>query len=176
MRDFHARVSVVYEEEKRRQRMRSRQSRERRANPPSRRLSLFAESDRLIIPALPFPVMDGEPEEQGNIATDRRRKSFAALSRGDIRPKAQAALRDTFAVQCAHGALKRPKIHVSFTYPRSARECCACEEATDFLFVYVGLCNILVLQFVVVILLFFVDKELDIDTMDSYYPGGYFSQ
>ena len=121
-----------------------------------------------------------EEEEDGR--RQRRRPRFG-LKAADfeedndvfvgIRPESQAAIRDTFAVQCARGVLKRPVVHVSFTYPRNARECCTECGDTDFLFVLVGLCNIFVLQFAVVVLLFFVDKEVDLGSLDAYYyPGG----
>jgi hypothetical protein len=89
-----------------------------------------------------------------------------------IKPRALVALRDSFLLQCEHGRLKRPVIHVHFTHPKSFWECCNCVDS-DFLFVLVGLTNIFVLQFVVVILVFFVSKEIDLESFDSYYPGFY---
>lgn len=68
--------------------------------------------------------------------------------------------------------MKRPVVHVSFTYPRNLRDCCNCVDS-DFLFVYVGLFNVLLLQFVVVVVLFFLDREVDISHLDKYYPGFY---
>lgn len=134
---------------------------------PDRRTSIFSDSPPRVIPTLPFPSL------VDNIEEVKKKASFSSVSRGDIQPKALLAIRDTFLIQCERGALKRPVIHVSFTYPRNLRECCTCGD-TDFLFVYVGLCNIFVLQFVVVILIFFVDKEVDFGSLESYYPG-YFS-
>ena len=46
---------------------------------------------------------------------------------------------------------------------------------TDCLSVCVGLTNVFVLQFVVVVLLFFATREIDLDTgtLEDYYPGRY---
>ncbi len=70
------------------------------------------------------------------------------------------ALRETFVVQSRGRLLKRPV--VAFNYPKSARDCLSCRKAA-YLLVYVGLCNVFVIQFVVVVLAFFAhaDEELD---------------
>ena len=45
---------------------------------------------------------------------------------------------------------------------------------TDCLSVCVGLTNVFVLQFVVVVLLFFATREIDLATdLEEYYPGRY---
>ena len=97
---------------------------------------------------------------------ERSRESENGEEQRHIRPGALASIRDTFVVQCDRGRLKKPRIHVHFSYPRTPKQFCTCEGDTDFLFVVVGLCNIFVLQFVVVILLFFVDTEIDIFHLD----------
>ena len=185
-------VSLIYEEEKRRQRERGRQWRRWRgrreaslpmggyvetalmgggggggggAPPPPPNRSLF-----LAPFPTPMPVDENERRRRRGKKAGRWSSSFAPspppTSAAEeaplhIRPRALAALRDTFAVASSGGRLKRPRIHVHFTYPRSLSECCCgCERGTDFLFVYVGLCNIFVLQFAVVVLLFFADEEL----------------
>ncbi len=184
-------VSLIYEEEKRRQRERGRQWRRWRgrreaslpmggvggdvetdlmgggggAPPPPPNRSLF-----LAPFPTPMPVDENERRRRRGKKAGRWSSSFAPspppASAAEaaplhIRPRALAALRDTFAVASSGGRLKRPRIHVHFTYPRSLSECCCgCERGTDFLFVYVGLCNIFVLQFAVVVLLFFADEEL----------------
>ena len=76
----------------------------------------------------------------------------------DILPSSMEHIRKSFAVQCEHGVLKKPKIHVTFEYPHSAEQCCGC-KGKDFLYLIIGLVNILVLQFVMVILLFFAEHE-----------------
>ncbi len=184
-------VSLIYEEEKRRQRERGRQWRRWRgrreaslpmggdvetdlmgggggggAPPPSPNRSLF-----LAPFPTPMPVDENERRRRrrgkkagrwsSSFAPSPPPTSAAEAAPLHIRPRALAALRDTFAVASSGGRLKRPRIHVHFTYPRSLSECCCgCERGTDFLFVYVGLCNIFVLQFAVVVLLFFADEEL----------------
>ena len=99
--------------------------------------------------------------------TYRRRTSDPPVPR-EISRTAQIYLEETFRVQCVKGALKRPVIQVEFDYPRSLSACCAC-SSTDFLFVFVGLFNIFVVQCVLVIIMFFSDKELDLSSIESYY-------
>lgn len=50
-----------------------------------------------------------------------------------------------------------------FEYPHSCTELMACKGA-DFLLVFVGLCNILLLQFILVVLMFFSQEEINQDT------------
>ncbi len=163
-------VSLIYEEEKRRQRERGRQwgkkskkkkEEEARSSGTLSKLEQGEFSPPPIVASFPVPLMldgDHDGSRRGRWST-----SFAAAAPtpARIRPRALEALRDTFAVESSGRRLKRPRIHVHFTYPRSVGECCCgCERGTDFLFVYVGLCNIFVLQFVVVVLFFFTDREL----------------
>ena len=77
-------------------------------------------------------------------------------------------LRETFKIQCTQGALKRPVIHVEFDYPRSISACCAC-SSSDFLYVFVGLFNIFVVQLALVVIMFFAEKEIDLNSLDTYY-------
>lgn len=50
-----------------------------------------------------------------------------------------------------------------FEYPHSCNELLICKGA-DFLIVFVGLCNILLLQFILVVLTFFSQEEINQDT------------
>jgi len=50
-----------------------------------------------------------------------------------------------------------------FEYPHSCAEFLTCKGA-DFLIVFVGLCNILLLQFILVVLMFFSQEEINQDT------------
>lgn len=50
-----------------------------------------------------------------------------------------------------------------FEYPHSCTELLSCKGA-DFLLVFVGLCNILLLQFILVVLMFFSQEEINQDT------------
>ena len=86
----------------------------------------------------------------------------------EISETAMVYLRETFRVQCTKGALKRPVIHVEFDYPRSLSACCNC-SSEDFLFVFVGLFNIFVVQWVLVVIMFFADKEIDLNSLETYY-------
>lgn len=86
----------------------------------------------------------------------------------DLKPHALEATRNTFEFHCQEGFLRKPVIHVQFTYPRNLGDCCSC-VTTDFLYVYVGLVNIFVLQFVVVVILFFTAKELDLANLSTFY-------
>lgn len=99
--------------------------------------------------------------------TYRRRTSEQPVPH-EISETAMVYLRETFRVQCTKGALKRPVIHVEFDYPRSIRACCNC-SSKDFLFVFVGLFNIFVVQWVLVVLMFFADKEIDLNSLETYY-------
>lgn len=162
------RVSATYEAEKKKVRMRRRKEK--------RRKELLEElsSPPHIIPNLPFPVIpDCHHQEERPLSSLSSSTSTSYHHRPrNIRPGSLAAIRDTFVVQCERGRLKKPRIHVHFTYPRTPRQFCLCEGDTDFLFVFVGLLNIFVLQFVVVILLFFLDREITLSTfyhLDSYY-------
>ena len=56
------------------------------------------------------------------------------------------------------GAIKRPIIHVEFDTPKSVKECMSC-SSKDFLFVYVGLFHVFILQFIMVVLLFFANEK-----------------
>ena len=76
-----------------------------------------------------------------------------------INPSALRAVRRSFEVSAAQGFLKRPVIHVEFNSPKNCRECCCC-MASDFLYVYVGLCNVFLIQFVMVVLWFFSQSEV----------------
>ncbi len=97
----------------------------------------------------------------------RRRTSELPPSR-HISMSAMTYLRDTFKVQCTKGALKRPVIHVEFDYPRSISACCAC-SSSDFLYVFVGLFNIFVVQLALVVIMFFAEKEFDLNSLETYY-------
>ena len=97
----------------------------------------------------------------------RRRTSELPPSR-HISMSAMTYLRDTFKVQCTKGALKRPVIHVEFDYPRSISACCAC-SSSDFLYVFVGLFNIFVVQVALVVIMFFAEKEIDLNSLETYY-------
>ena len=99
--------------------------------------------------------------------TYRRRTSEHPIPH-EISETAMVYLRETFRVQCTKGALKRPVIHVEFDYPRSIGACCDC-SSKDFLFVFVGLFNIFVVQWVLVVLMFFADKEIDLNSLETYY-------
>ena len=89
-----------------------------------------------------------------------------------ISPTALIALRQTFLWQCEKGRLKQPVIHVHFTHPKTLSECWNCADS-DCLWVSVGLTNIFILQFAVVVLLFFAHKEIVLGDFDNYYPGHY---
>lgn len=75
---------------------------------------------------------------------------YAGIKRGH-----QAANRRTFEVMASQGRLKRPVIHVELATPKNVKECLMC-EAPDCLYVFVGLCNVFLIQFVLVVLVFFV--------------------
>ena len=74
-------------------------------------------------------------------------------------------LRSSFKHQQVNGALRRPQIHVEFSNPKNCEEFCCC-VTTDFLYVVVGLTNILVLQFVLVVILF-LDQHPEYLQMES---------
>lgn len=148
----------------------------------------------IIFPTFPMPISitdsltSGEDEDKeeeevvaggGGQAKERKEESKVATTRledyfqdppSHIKPQALEALRTSFQLQCEKGLLKNPVVHVSFTYPRNVSECLNCGRS-DFLFVYVGLCNIFILQFVVVIIMFFSEKDIDFSDFDSYYSG-----
>ena len=91
-----------------------------------------------------------------------------AVVRRPIEANAQRILRQSFNTLATEGALKRPVIHVEFHSPRNLSECASC-ISKDFLFVFVGLCNVFILQFVIVVLLFFTDKEVNLSELATYY-------
>ena len=76
-----------------------------------------------------------------------------------INPSSLRVVRRSFEVAAAQGFLKHPVIHVEFNSPKNCRECCCC-MASDFLYVYVGLCNVFLIQFVMVVLWFFSQSEV----------------
>ena len=76
-----------------------------------------------------------------------------------ISPSSLRVVRRSFEVAAAQGFLKHPVIHVEFNSPKNCRECCCC-MASDFLYVYVGLCNVFLIQFVMVVLWFFSQSEV----------------
>lgn len=79
----------------------------------------------------------------------------------NIKESSQVRLRHTFQVAATQGRLKTPVIHVEFNGPSNVKECLLC-SSSDFLYVLVGLCNVFVLQFVMVVLLFFSQKEVNL--------------
>ena len=94
-----------------------------------------------------------------------------ALDRAHARPLQAAALqhtRESFELYKTRGWLKKPVIHVEFNMPGNVKECFEC-SSSDLLYVYVGLCNVFLLQFVMVVLLFFTDKEIDLSDLGAYY-------
>jgi hypothetical protein len=97
-----------------------------------------------------------------------RRRTSELPPRKDISGTAMIYLRETFKIQCTQGALKRPVNHVEFDYPRSISACCAC-SSSDFLYVFVGLFNIFVVQLALVVIMFFAEKEIDLNSLDTYY-------
>lgn len=99
-----------------------------------------------------------------------RRKSTAEPKQQSISPTSMLYLRESFRVQCTRGELKKPVIHVEFDYPKSLTACCRC-SSSDFLYVYVGLFNIFIIQTVLVILMFFSEKEIDFNDLEKYYPA-----
>ena len=82
----------------------------------------------------------------------------AQITRKSIQPSSQVCLRHSFAVAATRGAIKRPIIHVEFDTPKSVKECMSC-SSKDFLFVYVGLFHVFILQFIMVVLLFFANEK-----------------
>ncbi len=90
-----------------------------------------------------------------------------------INPIAQSTVRKTFAVAAIKGALRKPVIHVEFDSPQGLKDCLAC-KSKDLLYVFVGLINVLVLQFVMVILMFFSDEEVDLNNLGDYYYHRYY--
>ena len=61
----------------------------------------------------------------------------------------------------------RQCFHPRFDYPRSCGDILRC-QATDFLIVFVGLLNILLLQFVLVVLMFFSQEDINSFTVSNY--------
>ena len=61
----------------------------------------------------------------------------------------------------------RQCFHPRFDYPRSCGDILQC-QATDFLIVFVGLLNILLLQFVLVVLMFFSQEDINSFTVSNY--------
>ena len=76
----------------------------------------------------------------------------------DINPSSMEQIRRTYEVQNKQGSLKKTDFQVTFEYPHSAKECCGC-EGKDFVYLIIGLINIFVLQFIMVVLLFFAKHE-----------------
>jgi len=97
-----------------------------------------------------------------------RRKSSAEPKQQHISSASMVYLRESFRVQCYKGQLKKPVIHVEFDYPKSFTACCKC-SSTDFLYVYVGLFNVFIIQIIVVVLMFFSEKEIDLSNVEEYY-------
>ena len=100
-----------------------------------------------------------------------RPKLAEDLVRAHARPLQATALkhpRQSFELYQSRGWLKKPVIHVEFDMPGNCKECIECSKS-DFLYVYVGLCNVFLLQFVIVVLLFFTDKEVDLSDLGAYY-------
>lgn len=90
-----------------------------------------------------------------------------AHARRNIKESSQVRLRHTFQVAATQGRLRTPVIHVEFNGPSNFEECLLC-SSSDFLFVFVGLCNVFVLQFVMVVLLFFSEKEVNLSDLAAY--------
>ena len=85
----------------------------------------------------------------------------AQITRMNIRPSSQACLRQSFQVLALDGAIKRPVIHVQFDTPKSLKDCMSC-SSKDFLYVYVGLFHVFLLQFIMVVLLFFANEKQEV--------------
>ena len=85
----------------------------------------------------------------------------AQITRMNIRPSSQACLRQSFQVLAQDGAIKRPVIHVQFDTPKSLKDCMSC-SSKDFLYVYVGLFHVFLLQFIMVVLLFFANEKQEV--------------
>lgn len=101
-------------------------------------------------------------------AVQEKQPLLARAHARNIVPSSQVRLRKSFEVAATRGAIKRPVIHVEFDAPKSVEECVSC-QSTDFLYVYVGLCNVFLLQFIMVVLLFFSDKEVNLSDLGDYY-------
>ena len=89
-----------------------------------------------------------------------------AHAKRDIKAQAQVQIRQSFEIAALQGAIKRPVIHVEFDAPQSLEECFKC-SSMDFLYVYVGLCNVFLLQFIMVVILFFVDQEVNLSDLST---------
>lgn len=110
-------------------------------------------------------------KEKKKVVLPPRPKLAEGLVRAHARPLQAAALKHTrqsFELYQSRGWLKKPVIHVEFDMPGNIKECCEC-SSSDFLYVYIGLCNVFVLQFAIVVLLFFTDKEVDLSDLGAYY-------
>lgn len=83
-----------------------------------------------------------------------------------INPRSLEIVRHSYEVAAKQGYLKRPIIHVDFSSPKNCRECFCC-SASDFLYVYVGLCNVFLLQFVMVVLWFFSQSEVNLSDLGT---------
>ena len=83
-----------------------------------------------------------------------------------INPRSLEIVRHSYEVASKQGYLKRPIIHVDFSSPKNCRECLCC-SASDFLYVYVGLCNVFLLQFVMVVLWFFSQSEVNLSDLGT---------
>ena len=93
----------------------------------------------------------------------------AHITRKNIKPSSQVCLRNSFHVAATRGAIKRPVIHVEFDNPKSFKECVSC-SSRDFLFVYVGLFHVFLLQFIMVVLLFFAnEKEVKLSEFTTFF-------
>ena len=84
-----------------------------------------------------------------------------------ITPSSLEVVRRNFEVSASKGFLKHPVLHVEFNPPRNCKECCCC-SAMDFLYVYVGLCNVFLLQFVMVVLWFFSQSEVNLSDLGTW--------
>ena len=84
-----------------------------------------------------------------------------------ITPTSLEVVRRNFEVSASKGFLKHPVLHVEFNPPRNCKECCCC-SAMDFLYVYVGLCNVFLLQFVMVVLWFFSQSEVNLSDLGTW--------
>jgi len=109
--------------------------------------------------------------EKKKLVLPPRPKLAEGLVRAHARPLQAAALKHTrqsFELYQSRGWLKKPVIHVEFDMPGNMKECFEC-SSSDFLYVYIGLCNVFILQFAIVVLLFFTDKEVDLSDLGAYY-------
>lgn len=95
---------------------------------------------------------------------EQRRTSLARAHARPIEKSSQLYLQKSFAKAASEGAIKKPVIHVEFDAPTNCKECFNC-KSQDLLYVFVGLCNVFLLQFVMVVLLFFTQIEVNLSEM-----------